>query len=145
MGGGKKRTKQMTREQALRKLASVPYGRVVYTHHALPAVRAASHLLTDQGQLIIRSHDGAAIVSVTGDGFGTVIAYEADHLGPSARATWYVVVTGLAHRIDDPELKTRYRRMLPRWADGDPSDLICLDAQLLTGYQTAAGSLAPAT
>jgi hypothetical protein len=57
MAEGDRQLKPMTRQQALDKLASAPFGRVVFTEHALPALRQVNHLI-DHGRIIIRSHPG---------------------------------------------------------------------------------------
>ncbi|MET8776807.1 pyridoxamine 5'-phosphate oxidase family protein, partial [Nocardia sp. NPDC004654] len=44
---------ELTREEALTLLAQAPFGRVVYTHDALPAIRPVNHLL-DNNLLIVR-------------------------------------------------------------------------------------------
>jgi hypothetical protein len=67
----------------------------------LPAIRPVNHVLLD-GRIIICSHEGAAIVGVTGAPGGTVVAYEADDINPVERTGWSVVVTGLARIVDDP-------------------------------------------
>lgn len=59
---------------------------MVFTQHALPAIRVVNHLV-DGEDVIIRSHAGAAVVTAAGAADGLVVAYEADwvtaddHLG----------------------------------------------------------------
>jgi Pyridoxamine 5'-phosphate oxidase len=77
----------------------------------MPAIRPVNHLI-DDGQVIIRSHEGSAIVTATSTGSGTVVAYEADEIDPASRTGWSVMVTGLARLVDEPGQATRYREAL---------------------------------
>src|SRR6188472_2145262 len=88
------------RGEAMRLLASVEFGRVVFTLNALPAVRPVNHLV-DNGRIIIRTRLGAAVATTvrsTQPG-AVVVAYEADHFDPGPRTGWSVVVTGRAQTV----------------------------------------------
>src|SRR5437667_22837 len=50
---------ELPKDEALRLLGSVPFGRVVFTARALPAVRPVNHLV-DGNRIIIRTSPGAA-------------------------------------------------------------------------------------
>jgi hypothetical protein len=52
-----RRLTELTRAQAMRLLASVPLGRIVFTHHALPAIRPVNHVI-DGDDIIIRIQGG---------------------------------------------------------------------------------------
>jgi Pyridoxamine 5'-phosphate oxidase len=62
-------------------LASVSLGRIVFTRHAMPAIRPVNHLVDDQ-TIIVRSHLGAAIVERAAAEDGAVVCHEADELDP---------------------------------------------------------------
>ncbi len=87
--------------EALRLLASVEFGRVVFTVNALPAIRPVNHLL-DDGRIIIRTRLTSAISSRARSADGVVVAYEADDINSQTRTGWSVVVTGRAHTVTDP-------------------------------------------
>jgi hypothetical protein len=75
---------ELTRAEALQLLASVPVGRLVFTHQALPAIRPVNHLV-EGDKVVIGLTAGSAIAASSGPG-ATVVAYEAepDHYhGPS--------------------------------------------------------------
>ena len=75
---------RLDRDEAMRLLATVDYGRVVFTLNALPAVRPVNHLV-DDGQIIIRTRLSSAISIVVGTADpGVVVAYEADKFDPRA-------------------------------------------------------------
>jgi nitroimidazol reductase NimA-like FMN-containing flavoprotein (pyridoxamine 5'-phosphate oxidase superfamily) len=126
--------RELTPAEAMDRLGSVPFGRVVFTWQALPAVRPVNHIV-DNGQVIIRTHEGAAIVTAASGDRGTVVAYEADHLDPCSRTGWSVVVTGLAHVVDEPERSVRYREALQPWLAGDMDSVISIDARVITGFE----------
>ena len=56
---------ELTKAEAWQLLGSVSLGRVVFTMHALPAIRPVNHLIDDEA-IIIRSHLGSAIVARAG-------------------------------------------------------------------------------
>jgi pyridoxamine 5'-phosphate oxidase-like protein len=126
----------LTRAESLRLVGSVPFGRVVFTFRALPAVRPVSHLV-DGGQIIIRASLGAA-VSVAADGPGMVVAYEADLIDAAGRAGWSVAVVGRATLVAAGPLAARYRAALHSWLDEDADEVIAISADLVTGYRMTA-------
>jgi hypothetical protein len=124
---------QLGRAECLRLLSSVPYGRVVFTAGALPAVRLASHL-ADGEQIVVCASLGAA-VNPGPDGTAPVVAYEADLVDGARQSGWSVVVVGRAALITDERLAARYRESLgPVWADEQASQVITITAELITGY-----------
>ncbi len=134
MGDGPRQMKELTRQEAMRRLGSVQLGRIVFTHHAMPAIRPVNHLV-DDGQVIIRSHEGSAIVTVASAGPGTVVAYEADEIDSATRTGWSVVVTGLARLVDDAQQAARYRETPRPWVAGQMSYVIRIDPQVVTGFE----------
>lgn len=98
------RMRPVARDEALRLLGSVPYGRIVFTERALPAVRVVNHVV-DDGQVVVPA--GASILRT----IGQIVAYQADLVGEGPLLRWSVVVIGLAEADDfviriRPELVT---------------------------------------
>ena len=122
----------LSTEECMSRLASVPFGRVVFTRRALPAIRPVNHLV-DDGNVIIRTNLGTGVGSAAGR--GTVVAYEADALDAETRTGWSVVVTGAAQIVTDPEDLARYQTLLDPWVDGDHSSVVRIPAELVTGYE----------
>ncbi|WP_138899871.1 pyridoxamine 5'-phosphate oxidase family protein [Streptomyces albidochromogenes] len=125
----------LDRDEALRLLGTVSLGRLVFTHQALPAVRAVSHLM-DGGNLIVQLHDGAALASIVAptSATGVVVAYEADAIDPVTRLGWSVVVTGYAHQVTDEVELARYAAVLRPWADHHaPDAALRIRPDLITG------------
>jgi hypothetical protein len=127
--------RSLTREQALRLLRTVPIGRVAFTHHAMPAVRPVNHIIDLAGRIVIRSHEGAAIVTISDNARGTVVSYEADQIDPLARSGWSVVATGLARLVDDSGQADGYREELCPWVTGQQDYIICIEPTIVTGYE----------
>jgi nitroimidazol reductase NimA-like FMN-containing flavoprotein (pyridoxamine 5'-phosphate oxidase superfamily) len=119
-------------DRCLSLLGSVPFGRVVFTNRALPAIRPVNHIV-DNGRIIIRSSLGSGITGAAGSGM--VVAYEADAIDPDSRTGWSVVVTGTARLVDDPADLARYEELLEPWVDGRKDCVISIPAELVTGYQ----------
>jgi hypothetical protein len=130
-GDGQRAQRPLTREDSLRRLGSVPVGRVVFTQRALPAIRPVNHLVLD-GQVVFRSHSGAGIVAAADQ--EVVVAYEADALDPEQRLGWSVVVTGVARLVRDPEALARYQRVLRPWVDQPMDEVIAIRPDIVTGF-----------
>jgi Pyridoxamine 5'-phosphate oxidase len=127
---------ELERGEAMRLLASVDHGRVVFTHQALPAIRLVNHLV-DDGRVIVRTRLTAkvsTVVRLNGDA-GVVVAYEADDLDPQRRAGWSVVVTGWATTITDPEEVARYEQLLHPWVNMTMDTMIAIQPEIVTGIR----------
>jgi hypothetical protein len=119
-----RRMRTVEREEALRLLGSVPYGRIVFTERALPAVRTVTHIV-DGGDVVVRTHAGVV---------GQVVAYEADSVGEGPRLEWSVVVVGMAEEARAEEVD-RYERLLPPMVDGPASRVVRIRPELVTAAE----------
>ncbi|MFI9833356.1 pyridoxamine 5'-phosphate oxidase family protein [Streptomyces sp. NPDC051913] len=126
--------RELDSSEALRLLGGVSLGRVVFTRHALPQIRPVNHVV-DGGDIVIRTHEGAALTSHTrqADGEGVVVAYEADVIDPDTHLGWSVVVTGYAHLVTDPRELARYRTMLRPWVEQTMDYAVRIRPDLVTG------------
>jgi hypothetical protein len=123
-------------DEGLRLLGSVSLGRIVFTRDALPAIRPVNHIL-DHGDIIIRTHDGAALTN-TADGGGTagvVVAYEADSIDPDSRLGWSVVATGYAHLVTDPAELSRYQQILEPWVEQAMDYAVRIHPEVVTAFR----------
>ncbi|MFF7969885.1 pyridoxamine 5'-phosphate oxidase family protein [Streptomyces sp. NPDC007905] len=130
-----RRRVDLDRAEALRLLAGVPLGRLVFTRQALPTIRPVNHVL-DGGDIVIRTHEGAALTSQAQqvDGTGVVVAYEADSIDPDTHLGWSVVVTGYARLVTDPDELARIRGLLEPWAPSPGMDqAVRIRPDLVTG------------
>lgn len=124
---------ELPRAEGWRLLASVPVGRVVFTHQALPAVRLVNHLI-DGDKIVIGLTPGSAIATSAGTE-GTVVAYEADALDLAERLGWSVVVVGLAQLVVGDDAVESYRSRLRPWLSGATADIITISSEVVTGYR----------
>lgn len=131
-----RRLTELTRTQSMRLLASVQLGRIVFTYHALPAIRPVNHII-DGNDVIVRSHPGAAIVSAANRTAGVIVAYEADAIDPATHTGWSVVVTGTARLVHNSADASHYEQVLQPWVADDMSQLIRIHADIVTGYSLA--------
>lgn len=120
----------------MRRLASVSYGRVVFTLNALPAIRPVNHVV-DEGRIVIRTRLTSAITAAVPAGEGIVVAYEADSIDPQTRTGWSVVVTGRARTITDPEKVLRYEQLLRPWIN-HADTVVGIEPTIITGLRIIA-------
>ncbi|MGR3939051.1 pyridoxamine 5'-phosphate oxidase family protein [Streptomyces sp. BRA346] len=133
---GPRRSIELDSDEALRLLGSVPFGRIVFTRHALPTIRPVNHVL-DKGDIVIRTHEGAALTARAGeaDGQGVVVAYEADAIEPDTHLGWSVVATGYAHLVTDSEELARYQALLTPWVHRAMDYAVRIRPDLITGIR----------
>jgi nitroimidazol reductase NimA-like FMN-containing flavoprotein (pyridoxamine 5'-phosphate oxidase superfamily) len=131
-GTPSRQTVELTRTESWELLAGAPMGRIVFTRHALPAVRPVNHLV-DGNAVIFRSNLGAAIAGRARE--GAVVCYEADDIDPVRHTGWSVIVTGMARLVLDPAAVRRYQRVLTPWADGQMDQVIAVTPQIVTGLR----------
>ena len=137
-----RRAIELTEGECWRLLASASIGRVVFTHHAMPAIRPVNHLI-DGRKIIIRTHLGAAIASRAmehtpgdlGKGSGSVVCYEADELDPVSHTGWSVIATGLARLVADPADIARYATAVEPWIAGDLNQVVAIEPQFISGIR----------
>jgi hypothetical protein len=136
MSTGQRRLTELPRAESLRLLGTVGFGRVVFTHDAMPAVRPVNHLVIG-ADIIIRSHYGAAIVTAARAGTGVIVCYEADAIDPATQLGWTVVATGPATLVDDPHPAARYRQALEPWVAvaGAMDEVIRIRPGIITGFR----------
>ncbi|HKD89633.1 MAG TPA: pyridoxamine 5'-phosphate oxidase family protein [Streptosporangiaceae bacterium] len=124
---------ELSRGEALQLMASVPVGRLVFTHQALPAIRPVNHLV-DGDKIVIGLTAGSAIAASSRAG-GTVVAYEADSLDLAERSGWTVIVVGLARIEADVDAVLSYQARLRPWLSGATTDVLTISSEIVTGYR----------
>ena len=127
--------KQLTRDECLQLMASVPVGRIIYTRQALPAVELVNFAL-DNGDIIIRTDHSGKLAAATRE---AVVAFEADSLDPARRAGWSVTVVGQSREVTDAAEISRLAQLgLSSWAPGERDHYIRISPGILTGRRLAA-------
>ncbi len=120
-------------DAAMRLLASVDYGRVIFTLNALPAIRPVNHLV-DDGLIIIRTRLNSAITAAVRFADRVVVAYEADRIDPPTRTGWSVVATGFAHTLTDPDQVARYEHLLHPWVN-HADTVVAISPTMISGLR----------
>ncbi|WP_433560336.1 pyridoxamine 5'-phosphate oxidase family protein [Nocardia sp. CA-151230] len=124
----------LSRDESLRLLASVPFGRVVFTRDALPAIRPVNHIV-DGETLIVRTRLTSRLTSTVRADSDVVVAYEADDIDGATRLGWSVVVTGIARTITAPDLVARYDALVRPWVGGIMDSIVAIEPTLVTGIR----------
>ncbi|MPY80858.1 MAG: pyridoxamine 5'-phosphate oxidase family protein [Actinophytocola sp.] len=125
-----KRLRELSPATSLRLLGSVPFGRIVFTAHALPAIRPVNHVLIE-GDVVLRCHAGAALL----DAIGQVVAYEADLIDADTHSGWSVIVTGKAEEVTDTDEVARYEGLLHPHVDLTMVHVVRIHPEIITGFE----------
>ncbi|WP_051723136.1 pyridoxamine 5'-phosphate oxidase family protein [Streptomyces albus] len=121
----------LDRQECLRRLATVPIGRIVYTSEALPAVLPVNFALDSDYSVIIRTSAGSRLA---GSVNGAVVAFEADQIDAATSSGWSVIVTGIAHVVTDPAEHRRLEVVGPdSWGPVADGVYILIEPELVTG------------
>ncbi|WP_407688232.1 pyridoxamine 5'-phosphate oxidase family protein [Mycobacterium sp. HUMS_1102779] len=124
---------RLDKAEAMRLLAGIDVGRVVFDLQALPAIRPVNHLV-DDGVIIIRCRLTSAISAAVRNSDHVVVAYEADDLDRRTRTGWSVVVTGHARTVTDPDLVARYEQLLHPWVN-HADTVVAIEPEIVTGLR----------
>lgn len=119
--------------EALRRLADIAYGRIVFSRRGLPVIRPVNHIV-DGETVVIRAHLGLGLLR----GDGQVVAYEADQFDETTRLGWSVIVTGVARVVYDHDQVRHYEALLDPWITMPADHVICIDAEIVTGVELVA-------
>lgn len=117
--------------ESLRLLRTVPYGRIIFTAHAMPAVQPVNFAV-DGNRIVIRTSSESKLVAA--GKFGAVLAFEVDDIDVTTRAGWSVVVVGQAWVVNDAAEAARLDALgLESWAVPTSQCYICISMDLVTG------------
>lgn len=131
-GASSARMTELSREESLSLLASVPLGRVGFTRQALPVIRPVNHIV-DGDTIVIRTHTGSTLIGSST--VAEVVVYEADHLDLLSHTGWSVMVTGRASRITAPLEVSRYQKLLTPWIDKEMDHIVAIASEIVTGFR----------
>ncbi|MBF6331997.1 pyridoxamine 5'-phosphate oxidase family protein [Nocardia transvalensis] len=133
-GGSGLRSVEIDRDEAMLLLAAAPFGRVVFTRSALPAIQPVPHVV-DGGQIIIRTRLTARLTSAVRTAPDVVVAYQADQIDPARHTGWSVVVTGRARPLADSERVARYEQLLRPWVGAFANTVVSIEPSIVTGIR----------
>ncbi|MFI7110278.1 pyridoxamine 5'-phosphate oxidase family protein [Nonomuraea sp. NPDC050227] len=128
-------SRELSRDEALRHLGNVTFGRIVFISRAMPALRFVAHVMDGDGLLIGLPYEAeiAALLQRV-----SVVVYEADELDAAARTGWSVVLTGRAGLVADPQELEQALARLQAWP-GERIDVVArLRPELVTGFAAGA-------
>jgi hypothetical protein len=127
--------KQLSRDECLHLMTSVPVGRIIYNRQALPAVELVNFAV-DNGDIIIRTDHSGKLAAATR---GAVVAFEADRLDIERQVGWSVTVIGQSQEVTDPDEISRLKHIgLRPWAPGDREHFIRIRPGILNGRRLPA-------
>ncbi len=122
--------RQLSRDECLQLMASVPVGRVIYTRRALPAVELVNFAL-DHGDIVIRTDRSGKLAAAAR---GAVVAFEADCLDPAHQVGWSVTAIGPSQEVTDPDEIARLQQIgLRAWAPGVREHFIRISPVIMNG------------
>jgi nitroimidazol reductase NimA-like FMN-containing flavoprotein (pyridoxamine 5'-phosphate oxidase superfamily) len=126
---------QLSRDECMRLMGSVPVGRIVYTRQALPAVELVNFAL-DDGDIIIRTDAGSKLAAATR---GAVVAFEADSVDDAGQTGWSVTVVGQSSAVTDgAEIGHLEQIALTPWAPGRRDHFIRISPTIVNGRRVGA-------
>jgi hypothetical protein len=131
VSGAPRRLAELTRPESLRLLGGAPFGRIVYTVRALPAVVPVRHCV-ENGMVVVRTHIAAECT-------GSVVAFQADGIDPVAEVGWSITVTGVARRILDPEETARFESLIDPLVTTGNVELIRIFPEIVAGHRLVSG------
>ena len=125
----------LTRAECLALLPTVPVGRLVYTHHALPAVVPVNYVV-DGGDILVRTGYGSSLAAAVRQ---SVVAFQVDDIDRVSEAGWSVTVTGQAREeTDEQELARLSALPLRPWAPGLREHFLKIGIDLVAGRRLMA-------
>jgi hypothetical protein len=137
-----KRLEILSKADCLRRLSSVPLGRLVYTYGGLPAIRLVNFVLDDD-----------TIVFSTGPGDklraaerGDVVAFEADDVDLERHVGWTVTAIGHLSVVTADETAALHSSLpLHSWLPMEDPDVVRLGIESLHGRRLVPWGQRPRT
>ncbi|TDC73058.1 pyridoxamine 5'-phosphate oxidase family protein [Actinomadura sp. 7K507] len=120
----------LNRDECLALLRRATIGRIVFTHHALPAVQPVNFIL-DRRAIVMKTSPTSRLATAAAD---TIVAFEVDEFDAEARTGWSVVAVGHTQRATDPaDIAFLEALPLESWAPGRRDTFIRIRPELITG------------
>lgn len=126
----------LSRAECLELLPTVSVGRVALSIGALPVVLPV-RFVVDGESVVFRTVSGSKLEAATRQ---AVVAFEADHIEPADETGWSVLLTGVAHHVEDPVALVGLRCLpLRPWIPVDADHFVRIPATTLTGRRIPPG------
>ena len=124
----------LSREEALRLLATAPMARAVFVTGALPTVVPLTVAVHDDA-VVFRTSSSTRLARL---GVGGVITIEADDVDPVTRTGWSVLVSGILEQIVDLGEQAVVHGLVEPWAPGDHDVYLRVPATAVSGRRVRA-------
>jgi nitroimidazol reductase NimA-like FMN-containing flavoprotein (pyridoxamine 5'-phosphate oxidase superfamily) len=134
---GTERLRTIEREDCLRLLQSVRYGRLATVDGEQPLLVVLNHLVDRRG-IYFRTRTDARLARLTEGGRVPPAIFEVDSARPDDESGWSVMATGLLHREYGETRSEQLRSRLEPWAEGVRDLILCLEVQDVTGRRVGA-------
>lgn len=121
---------ELTRQECLALLRAAPFGRLVFTQGALPAVLPVNFVVDTAG-IVLRT---SALGSIGRAVDASVVAFQGDDVDLGRRTGWAVTVIGQARVVRDPlEIARLSELPLDPWVPGDRDTFVVVELGIVTG------------
>ena len=123
---------ELSRDECLALLRTAPFGRLVFTEGALPALLTVNFVL-DAAGVVLRTMEGSRICRAAAS---SVVAFQVDDIDVESRTGWTVTVVGQASVATDPLLIDRLAELeLETWVPGERNTFVVVDLGLVSGLR----------
>lgn len=121
---------ELSERECLDRLGSTSVGRIAFSQNALPAVVPVNFVL-DGGHIMFRTAPGSKLDAAVR---GAVVAFETDHIDPSTRTGWSVLVVGRCSHEADPAVIERLDQLpLDPWLPDPTNNFVRICCDQTTG------------
>lgn len=128
---------ELSREESLRLLGTVSFGRVGFAIRGLQAIRPVNHLM-EGDRIVIRTSAWSDLAEIA-SGSGATVAYEADQIDAERRLGWSVIVRGPVRAVSDADEAARYIERLSSWAPGRREYVLFIEPVFVSGVRLVGG------
>jgi pyridoxamine 5'-phosphate oxidase-like protein len=119
----------LTREECQAHLAGGGVGRLVFVSTGVPLALPVNFRYLD-GDIVFRTRAGGALAAAV----GTIVSFEVDQIDEAMSDGWSVLVSGRAHRVDDPDELGQIAALgIEPWPGGRRKTVIRITTAQLTG------------
>jgi hypothetical protein len=127
-------TESLDDAECRRLLATVAFGRLVFTRDALPAVQVLRYCLRG-AQILMPIRAGSALSRAVR---GAVVAFEADCVDPLTETGWTITAVGPAHVLTEPhDVAAAEQLGLQIWIPSAPYSYLAVEIGTLHGCRVA--------
>jgi nitroimidazol reductase NimA-like FMN-containing flavoprotein (pyridoxamine 5'-phosphate oxidase superfamily) len=133
-------SRELTRAECLALLPTAPFGRLVFTEGALPAIFPVNFRLDPAG-IVIRTAEGSSVDRLAD---GSIVALQADEVDATRRTGWSVTVVGKARTARDAvEVERLAALPLQPWVAGERNTFVVVEVGMVNGRRIGGAAVLP--